>query len=82
MADMLFVTQNEKERVASFIRQQEDEWNEQERAKMYSERLKGIDYEPQPFPGFDEATALQAVRNGWKSRLDLRFEKKRKQEKW
>lgn len=81
MAD-LFVTQHEKERVASFIREQQAEWDEQERQKMYAERLKGVEYEPQPFPGFDEATALQAVRNGWKSKLDLAFERKRKQEKW
>ena len=80
--DKICITQQEQARVASFIREQENEWDERERATMYNERLKGKDYEPQPFPGFDEATALQAVRNGWKSKLDLAFERKRKQEKW
>ena len=80
MSEILFMTSKEQERVASFIREQQNEWDAQEQQKMYAERLQGKDYEPQPFPGFDEASALQAVRSGWKSKLDLAFERKRKQE--
>ena len=80
MSDKIFMTSQEQARVASFIREQQEEWDAQEQQKMYAERLQCKEYEPQPFPGFDEATALQAIRNGWKSKLDLAFERKRKQE--
>lgn len=80
--DKLYITPQEQERVAMFIHEQQVQWDETERAKAFSEQIQGRDYEPQPFPGFDEATALQAVRNGWKSKLDLLFENKRKREGW
>ena len=78
----LTITAQEKERVALFIQEQKEEWDAKERRVMYDERAKGREYEPREFPGFDEATALQAVRNGWRSKLDLAFDKKRKREGW
>ena len=47
-----------------------------------SKNAKGREYEPREFPGFDETVALQAIRNGWRSKLDLAFDKKRKREGW
>lgn len=80
--DKLTMTEQEKERVSSFIREQKSEWDAKEQEKVFNERLQGKEYEPQQFPGYDEAAALQAVRNGWKSKLDKMFEKKAKKEGW
>ena len=80
--ELLTTTEREKERVATFIREQEAEWNAQEQQTMFAKRLQGKDYEPRPFPGFDENVALAQVRNGWKSKLEMRFEAKKRKEGW
>lgn len=80
--EKLNITPEEKERVQTFIYEQKEAWNQAERAKMFSAQLQGVEYQPADFPGFDEATALQAVRNGWKSKLDKLFEAKRRREGW
>ena len=78
----LTITPQEKERVATFIREQESEWNAQEQQTMFAARVKGEDYEPRPFPGFDENVALAQVRAGWKSKLEQRLAHKAKKEGW
>lgn len=76
----LFMTEQEKIRVQSFIREQQEAWERKELQEYHNQRLEGKEYQVKEFPGFDEATALQAVRNGWKSQLDLAFERKYKQQ--
>lgn len=76
----LSMTTQEKERVQMFIAEQRAEWDEEERHKAFLAERRGEQYEPQPFPGFDENAALQAIRSGWKSQLDKMFDKKFKRE--
>lgn len=78
--EQLKMTQQERERVQMFTDEQEREWNAEERQKAFLAHREGKKYEPQPFPGFDENAALQAIRSGWKSKLDLLFEKKYQRE--
>lgn len=78
--EQLKMTQQERERVQMFIREQEREWNAEERQKAFLAHRNGEEYEVKDFPGFDENAALQAIRSGWKSKLDLLFEKKFKRE--
>lgn len=78
----LYITAEERTKLASFMREQEDRWNQQESEKMYAARAKGNDYEPQPFAGFDQGAALTAIRSGWKSRLSRAFERKARREGW
>lgn len=74
------MTLQEKQRVEMFIREQAQEWEQLERQKAFLATRNGEKYEVKDFPGFDENAALQAVRSGWKSQLDLMFEKKFKRE--
>lgn len=78
----LTMTSQERERVDLFIREQRTEWERNEEQKMHLAALKGEEYTPQDFPGYNEQEALNAVRAGWKSKLDMMFEKKRKREGW
>ena len=74
------MTTEERTRVEMFIREQAMDWESQERQKAFLASRSGEKYDPLPFPGFNENAALQAVRSGWKSKLDLLFEKKFKRE--
>lgn len=76
----LTMTTEERTRVEMFIREQAQEWDAEERQKAFLASRKGENYEVKDFPGFDENAALQAVRNGWKSKLDLMFERKFRRE--
>lgn len=76
----LTMTSKERERLQMFINEQREDWEQQERQKAFLAHREGKKYDPLPFPGFDENAALQAVRSGWKSKLDLMFEKKYKKE--
>ena len=74
------MTKQEKERVEMFVAEQRQEWDAEERHKEFLAGKRGEEYEPRPFPGFDENAALQAVRSGWQSQLDQMFDKKFKRE--
>lgn len=76
----LSITIQEKERVQMFVAEQRQQWDAEERHKAFLAERKGEQYEPRPFPGFDENAALQAVRSGWQSQLDKMFAKKFKRE--
>ena len=76
----LSMTTQERERVQMFVAEQQAEWDAEERHKAFLAHRRGEQYEPQPFPGFDENAALQAIRNGWESQLDRLFKKKFKRE--
>lgn len=74
------MTTEERTRVEMFIREQAMDWEQQEQQKAFLASRKGEKYEVKDFPGFDENAALQAIRSGWKSKLDLMFEKKFRKE--
>lgn len=76
----LIMTTEERTRVEMFIREQAMDWEQQEQQKAFLASRKGEKYEVKDFPGFDENAALQAIRSGWKSKLDLMFEKKFRKE--
>ena len=78
----LFITSQERERVEAFVNEQKEAWERKEMQEFHRQRLMGKEYELQPFPGIDEATALQQVRNGWESFLDREFKRKREKEGW
>ena len=76
----LIMTTEERTKVEMFIREQREEWDAREQQKAFLAHRNGEEYEVKDFPGFDENAALQAIRSGWKSKLDLLFEKKFKRE--
>ena len=79
---MVYLNEQEKERTQMFIREKEREFErEQEMNAMIAER-KGEAYTKQEFTPPSEEDALAAVRMGWKSQLDLAFEKKGRKEGW
>ena len=82
MSNILTMTLEEKTRVQMFVEEQKEAWQYEQQVKKLEASRKGQPYTTQEFPGFDEATALQAVRNGWQSKLDKLFAKKRKNEGW
>lgn len=78
----IYFNEQEKERTQLFLKEKKMTWErEQDMNAILAER-KGETYERQPFPEISEKDALQCVRAGWKSELDLRFEKKAKKEGW
>ena len=77
----LTMTSQERARVRMLINEQRELWNAEERQKAFLASRNGEEYEVKDFPGFDENAALQAVRSGWKSQLDLMFEKKYREER-
>ena len=80
MAEQIYMTPEERAKLDSFVREQREAWEQKELQEYHNQRLQGKEYEPQPFPGFDEATALQQIRAGWQSPLDRAFSRKFKQE--
>lgn len=78
--EQLKMTQQERTRVETFTREQREEWDAREQQKAFLAHRNGEEYEVKDFPGFDENAALQAIRSGWKSKLDLLFEKKYQRE--
>lgn len=82
MEQKTFITQEERRLIKAFQYEQQREFEQDERYKEAVARLKGENYEPQPFPGVDEEIALDAVRRGWKSGLDRAFERKARREGW
>ena len=81
MADVFYRDEKERQNVESFIREKKEEFERQEFMKEADAKVKGETYDPKEFPGVSEVEALAAVRDGWKSRLDLMFERKYKREK-
>ncbi|MBR4722321.1 MAG: hypothetical protein IKS94_01040 [Prevotella sp.] len=77
-----FITSEERRLIQAFNYEQKREFEQEERYKEAVARLKGENYEPQPFGGVDEEIALDAVRRGWKSGLAKAFEKKARKEGW
>ena len=82
MEQKTYISDEERRLMKSFEYERKLEFERNELNKQACARLRGENYEPQPFGGVDEAVALDAVRRGWKSPLDRAFEKKAKREGW
>ncbi len=80
MGEIYYSSERERQNVACYIKEQKDAFDYQERQNQLEAEREGKTYEIKEFQGIDEAKALEAVRAGWKSRLDIAFEKKKKRE--
>lgn len=80
MEEIIYRTEKERQQVETFIREKKMDFERQERLNAIEAERKGETYQEKDFPGVSEKEALAAVRDGWKSKLDLAFERKRKRE--
>lgn len=80
MEEVFYRSEKERQQVEAFTRERKEEFDRQEMMKAKAAELKFETYEPKEFPGVDENEAIAAVRDGWKSKLDIAFERKRKRE--
>ena len=80
MAEVLYRTEKERQQVETFIREKKMDFERQESLNAIDAERRGESYQEKDFPGVSEHEALAAVRDGWKSKLDLAFERKRKRE--
>lgn len=80
MAEIIYRDDREKQKVKAFINEKRIAWETQECQNCINAERKGETYTEKPFPEISETEALAAVRDGWKSKLEIAFEKKRKRE--
>ena len=80
MAEIIYRDDKEQQKVQAFITEKKIAWESQELQNSINAERKGESYTEKPFPEIPEAEALAAVRDGWKSKLEIAFEKKRKRE--
>lgn len=80
MAEVFYRDEKERQQVETFIREKKEEFEYKEFIKVMEAERNFETYDPKEFPGVSKAEALAAVRDGWKSKLDLAFERKRKRE--
>lgn len=81
MAEGIFYrSDKEQQKVESFIREKKMDFEREQLLNSINAERKGETYQEQEFPGVDKSEALAAVRDGWKSKLELAFERKRKRE--
>ena len=78
--DIFYRSDKEQQKVESFIREKKMDFEREQLLNAISAERKGETYQEQEFPGVDKSEALAAVRDGWKSKLELAFERKRKRE--
>lgn len=78
--DIFYRSDKEQQKVEAFIREKKMDFERQELLNAINAKRKGETYQEQEFPGVDKSEAIAAVRDGWKSKLDLAFERKRKRE--
>lgn len=78
--DIFYRSEKEQQKVEAFIREKKMEFERQELLNAISAERKGETYQEKEFEGVDKSEALAAVRDGWKSKLELAFERKRKRE--
>ena len=79
---MVFINDNEKKRTQAFINEKKRQWEREQDLNETCARNKGESYQRQEFPEISEEDALQAVRAGWQSELDLMFDRKGRREGW
>lgn len=80
--EQLVCSEEERARIESFKRERKMEFDRQEQQKQLEAERKGAEYSPQTYSEPSDADCLAVVRNGWKSHLDMMFEKKAKREGW
>jgi hypothetical protein len=80
MEEVFYRDEKERQQVESFIREKKWDFERQECVNAIDAERRGEPYQEKDFPGVSEQEALSAVRDGWKSKLDLAFERKRKRE--
>ncbi len=80
MAEIFYTSEKERQNVEAFIREQKEAFERDEMQKQIAAEREGKTYEMKEFQGVEESKALEAVRAGWKSRLDILFEKKKQRE--
>ncbi len=78
--DIFYRSDKEQQKVESFIREKKMDFEREQLLNSINAERKGETYQEQEFPGVDKSEALAAVRDGWKSKLELAFERKRKRE--
>ena len=78
--DIFYRSDKEQQKVESFIREKKMDFERKQLLNSINAERKGETYQEQEFPGVDKSEALAAVRDGWKSKLELAFERKRKRE--
>lgn len=78
--DIFYRSEKEQQKVEAFIREKKMEFERQELLNAISAERNGETYQEKEFEGVDKSEALAAVRDGWKSKLELAFERKRKRE--
>lgn len=66
----------------SFINEQRREHEFAEAQRAAAAKNKGEEYVEKAFEGIADEVALDAVRRGWKSQLEKRFERKARMEGW
>ena len=78
--DIFYRSDKQQQKVESFIREKKMDFEREQLLNSINAERKGETYQEQEFPGVDKSEALAAVRDGWKSKLELAFERKRKRE--
>lgn len=78
--DIFYRSDKEQQKVESFIREKKMDFEREQLLNSINAERKGETYQEREFPGVDKSEALAAVRDGWKSKLELAFERKRKRE--
>jgi len=78
--DIFYRSDKEQQKVESFIREKKMDFEREQLLNSINAERKGETYQEQEFPGVDKSEAIAAVRDGWKSKLELAFERKRKRE--
>ena len=73
----VFMTNDEQKKVNAFKSEHKMNWESQQRQLEIEANHKGESFTPTEYVEVSDENALSAIRNGWKSGLDKRFEKKR-----
>ena len=78
--ESVFMTEQEQKKVESFKNENRIKWErEQTRLEIEAER-NGEAFTPGVYQEVSDKDALAAVRAGWKSWLDMKFEQKKKRD--
>lgn len=78
---MAVITEQEQQRVNAFKFEHKMKWDAEQVQKQSEAYHNGKEFTPTDYVEVSDEDALAAVRAGWKSELDKRFEKKFKREK-
>ena len=80
--EQVICSEQERDKIEAFKREKRTEFDRQEQLRQLEAERKGEEYTPQTYSEPSDEDCLSVVRNGWKSRLDIMFERKGKREGW